>query len=343
MTNMRGLSGLLVGLLLVGCASAPVEPEQVFIEAERVREEPPPPRVVTVPVVHAAPGQARPAPRAEEVSEEDVQEALKRAQERPWETMDAANLAARAQPLEDGYYNAIQVYDYAPGLLYQVYAAQERLTSVEFAPGERVQSVALGDTVRWVVGKTKAGSGSTAREIVLVKPVRSGLKTNAVITTDRRVYQLELTSYRESYMAAVSWAYPADDVLQFWGGGDEQVENPERSEGEEEQEIPVGVNVQNLNFNYGFAVKSPRKPPAWMPVRVFDDGRKTYIQFSSEVRERELPAFFILSRSGAPVVANFRVSGNYMVVDQVFEVAQLRMGEAGDDGESVGIERLGGR
>ena len=49
-------------------------------------------------------------------------------------------------------------------------------------------------TVRWIVGDTSSGSGDALRVNVMVKPIRSGLKTNLVITTSRRTYLLELTS-----------------------------------------------------------------------------------------------------------------------------------------------------
>ena len=56
----------------------------------------------------------------------------------------------------------------------------------------------------------RIGSG---RVHVLVKPIAEGLRTNLVITTDRRVYCLELQSTPETYMASVSWRYPQDELL----------------------------------------------------------------------------------------------------------------------------------
>jgi type IV secretion system protein VirB9 len=47
----------------------------------------------------------------------------------------------------------------------------------------------------------------------MVKPIRSGLKTNLVITTSRRTYLLELTSTEKTWMASVSWEYPKDKML----------------------------------------------------------------------------------------------------------------------------------
>ena len=48
--------------------------------------------------------------------------------------------------------------------------------------------------MRWVVGDTTSGAGDAKQVHVVVKPFAPGLKTNLVITTDRRTYHLALES-----------------------------------------------------------------------------------------------------------------------------------------------------
>src|SRR3546814_4370072 len=127
--------------------------------------------------------------------------------------VSGANAEARIAPTREGNVNAIQVWPYSDGALYQVYAAPGRVTVVSLKPGEELVTVAAGDTVRWIVGDTSSGSGEALRVNVLVKPTRSGLKTNLVITTSRRTYLLELTSTEKAWMASVSWDYPKDRML----------------------------------------------------------------------------------------------------------------------------------
>ncbi len=109
---------------------------------------------------------------------------------------------------KDGYINAIQVYPFTPGALYQVYAAVAQVTDIALEAGEKLVAVSAGDTVRWVVGDTTSGEGATAQVHILVKPIGADLETNLVITTDRRTYHLELRSTDKTYMASVSWTYP---------------------------------------------------------------------------------------------------------------------------------------
>lgn len=100
------------------------------------------------------------------------------------QAMQACSLSVRFS--REGYVNTIQVWPYSDGALYQVYASLGRVTVVSLQPGEELVTVASGDTVRWIVGDISSGSGEALRVSVLVKPTRSGLKTNLVITTSCR-------------------------------------------------------------------------------------------------------------------------------------------------------------
>lgn len=102
--------------------------------------------------------------------------------------VENANAAARVEPRREGYYNAIQIYPWSEGALYQVYAAVGQITTIALEPGESLTGagpIAAGDTARWIIGDTASGSGPTRRVHVMVKPTRPDISTNLVITTDR--------------------------------------------------------------------------------------------------------------------------------------------------------------
>ena len=54
----------------------------------------------------------------------------------PTARVENANAAARVQPRREGYYNAIQIYPWSDGALYQVYAAPGQITDIALEPGE---------------------------------------------------------------------------------------------------------------------------------------------------------------------------------------------------------------
>ena len=82
----------------------------------------------------------------------------------------------------------------------------------------------------------------------------------------------------------------------------------------------VAVPPESLQFKY--SVHGSRV--AWRPVRVFDDGQKTYIEMSKDVKTGEAPALFVME-SDSPLIVNYRVKGDFYIVDRLFEHAQLRI------------------
>ena len=168
---------------LSGCATQGKPPPTISldepVQAQPLPEPPTPVEVVEVPQVLPMPAQMKPLPEVDEAkpAPEPADETVR---------VSKANAEARIAPTREGYVNAIQVWPFTDGALYQVYAAPGRVTVVSLQPGEELVTVAAGDTVRWIVGDTSSGSGDALRVNVLVKPIRSGLKTNLVITTSRR-------------------------------------------------------------------------------------------------------------------------------------------------------------
>lgn len=238
---------------------------------------------------------------------------------RPDLAIDQANARAAIEPSAENYMNAIQIYPYARGALYQVYSAPEQVTDIALQPGEELMSVSAGDTVRWVLGDTVSGAGEQAQVHILVKPIQSGLKTNLIITTSKRAYHLELHAFRETYMAAVSWRYP-DQTLVRRTTATPAAAKPERG-------VSNGLQLDRLQFRYEISGDKPH----WRPERVFDDGRKVYIQFPARLDQGEAPPLFVVGRDGKSQLVNYRMRDHYYVVDRLFALAELRLGEKDQD------------
>ena len=228
--------------------------------------------------------------------------------------VEAVNRAAIREPSRQNYVNAIQVYPWSEGALYRLHGAPERVSDIALQPGETLISVAAGDTVRWVIGDTTSGSGAERRAHILVKPSAAGLRTNLVVSTDRRVYHIQLESNARASMAGVSWTYPQDELLAL-----------RRSEAAVQAALPVAGDVAMEKLNFGYSIVGDRPP--WRPLRAFDDGRQVFIQFPETVGRGEAPPLFVLGEGGKPELVNYRMRGVYYVVDRLFDAAELRMGE----------------
>ena len=248
--SIRNVGGCALALALTGCATNIKAPEiplfdsNSFSQAQAAPEPKRPVQIVEVPKPLPLPGQLRPVPAAN---------AKPKDQSTPKERVAVAAAAARMEPVKDVYINAIQVYPFVLGALYQVYAAVNQVTGIALEPGETLVAVSAGDTVRWVVGDTTSGEGATAQVHILVKPIGADLETNLVITTARRTYHLELRSSDKTYTASVSWTYPASQLLALKG--------QQAAAGVASNVIAdSGVNLEQLHFRYRLEGDAPWKP-----------------------------------------------------------------------------------
>lgn len=248
----------------------------------------------------------------------------------PTEAIRRGVAEARIEPSEDGYVNAVQVFPYSEGALYRLYCAPGQISDIALQPGEELVSVSAGDTVRWVVGDTRSGSGATSRAHVLVKPHSSGLTTNLMIATDRRTYYLELESTNAAFMAALSWRYPGDELEQIrtdYDGRSAQADNT----------VAPGITLDQMNFDYRISGDEPK----WRPIRAFDDGRQVFIQMPENIGTTDMPPLFVMGGSEGAELVNYRVRGQFYVVDRLFDVAELRHGARNQD--TVRISRAPAR
>jgi type IV secretion system protein VirB9 len=150
------------------------------------------------------------------------------------------------------------------------------------------------------------------------------------LTTDRRTYYLVLRSFDETYMVAVRWRYPQDEIAQIEGVA-------AKDEALAQSTIATNVNLDALNFAYKISVEKGN--PSWTPTRVFDDGRKTFVRFPPSMLNREAPVLFVLSSGGEIQVVNYRVRNDYYVVDRLFERAELRLGQKDQEIVRIGRDR----
>jgi len=219
---------------------------------------------------------------------------------------------------------------YRDGAVFEVLAAPGRLVDIVLEPGERLAAngpIAAGDTARWIIGDAVSGPAGEERAHVLVKPVAAGLSTNLVINTNRRTYYLNLRSVGVGAEVSpwVSWLYPRPPVV--------LVAAPP---------APVpSAEPHPLIVNAAYRIKGPRV--AWRPARVFDDGRRTYLEFPGSVAPDELPPLFATGPDGkAAELINYRREGARLVVDRLLTRAELRLGQ-GRTAQRVRIVREAAR
>jgi len=298
-------------------ASMPIiEPEPALAVAEGPQDPSPTERAHETAPVRAAPAATAPP---------DTRDASTGATGR--RAIAAANATARAPSREDAFVGGVQVFTWSPGRVFEIWTAPLHVTTLTLAPGETLVAKAAGDTVRWQIGEAVSGEGAGQRTHVLLKPLERGLETNLVLTTNRRVYLIDLKSgAADAFNAAVAW--DTDAIL---AGG--VPEGAPAGGGE-----PVVMPEGELDARYRIDPRGRR--PRWTPTSVFNDGRRTFITFDADLQVDEAPVLFVIAPDGEAQMVNYRQVGGLYVVDRVFDRAELRLGDRRP--QIVRIRRLAG-
>ncbi len=214
-----------------------------------------------------------------------------------------------------------------------------RTTDIQLQPGETITDVALGDTERWMATPAASGDPRNAVPHLAVKPQVPGIETNLTIYTTRHIYHLLLRS-RGHAMQEVEFYYP-DELSEAMKVADAAAADAKQEavdpHGDSDDIVKVAA-VDPTQINFAYKVAGANVP--WKPVRAFDDGSHVYVQMPAGMKSSEAPALLINAGSGTQMV-NYRVKGNYYVVDRLFSDAILVSG-VGRDQDRVTISYAGG-
>jgi len=296
-----GAGLMLAGLILSGCtarqAAAPPPPKVAFEAPHQTETPPPPPSGAEI-------LSAQPA---------EVREAVKQHEQRGrWPIYKKSDSI---------------LYPYGEGSEPIVDCAPLRTTDVQLGAGETVTDLALGDAERWMATPASSGDPRNPTPHIALKPQASGLETNLTIYTTRHIYHLILRS-RGRAMQEVEFYYP-DDLLNAMASADASVAkskaetevDPAGDENADSAIKTAAVDPSELNFAY--KIDGPNLP--FRPVRAFDDGSHVYLQMGAAMKASEAPALLIAAGGGTQMV-NYRVDGNYYIVDRLFNQAELVAG-----------------
>jgi type IV secretion system protein VirB9 len=233
------------------------------------------------------------------------------------------------------YRTAVRVlYPYAEGTEPVVDCAPLRTTDLQLEAGETITDVALGDSERWMATPAASGDPRNAVPHLAVKPQLAGVETNLTIYTTKHIYHLLLRA-RGRALREVEFYYP-DELLTAMKDADAAAKQTADPPSESSDGI-AGVNVNAAQLNFAYTIAGANAP--WKPIRAFDDGAHVYVQMPSGMKSSEAPALLINAANGTQM-ANYRVAGNYYVVDRLFSDAVMVAG-VGRDQDRVTISYTG--
>jgi type IV secretion system protein VirB9 len=175
---------------------------------------------------------------------------------------------------------------------------------LEFEPGEKLETVGIGDSSGWQVTPNGAGT------IMFLKPIGLPPTTNLSIITNQRRYNLELVARsgakvpQSQIVYAVRFRYPQKPAVAAVAATPPPL-------------IATPPEQWNRAYSYDGA-------KANVPEQVFDDGKATYFRFPVGA---SAPAIFSITPDAGESIVNFAVRGPYTVVEQIAPQFVLRQGK----------------
>ena len=206
---------------------------------------------------------------------------------------------AETGPRSIGADPRIKQYIYSPTTVYRLDVAMKIITSIEFAPGEAIDSVLMGDSESWEVIRLQSG------HVLAVKPLIAGARTNMTVYTSQRSYTFELRAVTGNAGSAslnyrIGFRYPEQ----------------ERAKAARSQAIAARPRDPN------YYVAGPKV--AFRPIAVYDDGRTTTFVFAENAPR---PAIFRADADGRESIVNIRETGTTAVVTGTSDRWTLRIGD----------------
>ena len=313
------------------------DPSCLGLSESELRQEteikPPPPVAAPLPIQMTPMAPPPPPPEPEIQVSDPARSAVRKSQE--WQENP------RAMPIEGKDGRMMFTFgDSAPTII----CAPLRVCDIELEPGETVQGAPhIGDAVRWKISPAVSAEGEQKVTHLIIKPTEPGLDTNLMVPTDRRTYHLRLVSSKDKYLARVAFEYP-DNTTPIWqimmqksgsggssGGGSSPSSSFSSSPApssppsiaSSSTDLPP-LSAERINFNYKIEVISGK--PRFKPMRVLDDGFRTFIAMNEDMPAEEAPVLLLVDTDGSEQLINYRQRGNIFTIDRLVDKVALISG-----------------
>lgn len=228
---------------------------------------------------------------------------------------------AEQTPRASGLDPRVREVNYTDGNVITIRSAFRTATQIEFAPGEQIKFVAMGDTVSWEV--------APADNSLFIKPRERAGTTNLIVVTDyegeKRNYTFELTATAGAKGGGsffkVRMRYPAQEqaAAQAAAAKAQIAAALAAQNSAVKTALDIGVLEGTRNMKYTVQGAS-----AIQPSEVSDNGQFTVMRFPNQ---REIPAIFTVNPDGSEATASFDVRDEFVVLHGVYKELRLRRGK----------------
>jgi type IV secretion system protein VirB9 len=236
----------------------------------------------------------------------------------------AAPVLAGETPHPTDQDSRIREVIYSDKQVFRVVGVFRSATQIVFSEGERVEHVALGDTVSWEV--------APAENSLFIKPRELAGSTNLIVLTRGsagiRTYTFELMARKGQIGARtadtffkVAFRYPREDAAAIQASATQAAytQSLALQSGAIRSALDLAVLEGKRNLKYTVQGSS-----AIQPSEITDNGQFTALRFPNQ---RELPAIFALNPDGSESIVPLDVRDEFVVIHGVFAQLRLRRGK----------------
>ena len=235
----------------------------------------------------------------------------------------SAPLQASETPRATAQDSRIREVIYSDAQVFRIVGVFRAATQIVFAADERVEHVALGDTVSWEV--------APAENSLFIKPRELAGSTNLIVLTrspaGMRTYTFELSARRgaigpraaDTFFKVVSRSPRAYAAAAHAAATRAALARAAAvRDGAIRSALDLAVLEGRRNLRYSVQGSS-----AIQPSEITDNGQFTAMRFPNQ---RELPAVFAINPDGSEAIVPFDVRDEFVIVHGVFAQLRLRRG-----------------
>jgi type IV secretion system protein VirB9 len=221
----------------------------------------------------------------------------------------ALNADPQPKPSPDGRV----IYTWGRGIP-PIVCALLQVTEIDLEPGEHAteKDVDVGDD-EFHISVHKGADRVGDFDYLIIKPTVANVETTLTVGTNRRVYYFRLIATQTEHIARLSFTYPDEEERRK--KAEEQL-----AKAKEEEAVHLAALAPSRTIkNWKYSLEVHGKEAHYMiPSSVGDDGSRTYIQLSQDVRKIGLPVLEIAGAMG-PIPANSHWEEDRLVVDALFD------------------------
>jgi type IV secretion system protein VirB9 len=178
-------------------------------------------------------------------------------------------------------------------------------TIIVFGDDERIETVALGDSLAWQAVPDQS------KRYLFIKPLEEDASTNMTVVTRTRIYSFMLRTGGGpgKVVYKVRFTYPDDETdARLMAKAEAMAAFPN-------ERAAAAASLRNFDYSYKGHVSVK-------PQFVFDDGTKTYFRFAGDV-----PGIFVVNQDHSETLVNYRREGEMIVVDKTAGQWTMRNGD----------------